>query len=225
MENCCKKVILASMIIGYTLFDCFEAINNVKIKAVIFDLDGTITEPFLDFETIRREMGLSQTAEPILEAMQKMSSQERQTAQRILDYHEQKAVAESVLNDGAAQILDALRKKGIRIGILTRNTRANALAIAKKHNLIFDAIYDRDDGPVKPDAFGILSLCSQFGVKPAETLMVGDYLFDLLCANAAGAKAILLANHTDADKFAAHADFVIENIPQILEIIENCERG
>jgi phosphoglycolate phosphatase-like HAD superfamily hydrolase len=64
-------------------------------------------------------------------------------------------------------------------------------------------------------------LCRQFGVKPQETLLVGDYLFDLLCAKAAGAVAVLLANHSQAGDFAKHADFSIENIGGILEIIAN----
>ena len=51
--------------------------------------------------------------------------------------------------------------------------------------------------------------------------MVGDYLFDLLCAKAAGAVSVLLANHHQADKFVEHADFVIEKIDQILQIVED----
>ena len=54
-----------------------------------------------------------------------------------------------------------------------------------------------------------------------ETLLVGDYLFDLLCAKAAGAVAILLANHSKAEEFIEHADFCIKNISEILEIIKN----
>jgi len=103
---------------------------------------------------------------------------------------------------------------------LTRNKRSNALAIARKHNLKFDAVVDREDGPVKPDAFGVLRICEQFAVMPEETLLVGDYLFDLLCARAAGAVAVLLANHKQADKFAENADFTIESIDQILQIIK-----
>jgi HAD superfamily hydrolase (TIGR01509 family) len=137
-----------------------------------------------------------------------------------LDCHEQKAVRESKLNVGARKALGALRKAGIRIGILTRNKQSNVFAVAKKHGLKFDAVVDRDDGPVKPDGFGVLRLCEQFGVKPQETLVVGDYLFDLVCARAAGAVAVLLANHHRADEFAKHADFTIERVDQVLEIIK-----
>jgi len=193
----------------------------MSVKAVIFDLDGTITQPYFDFDAIRKEIGLGKNSGPILESMQKMTPQQRQRAEQILQYHEQKAVVESKLNPGAKQTLSALRQTGIRIGILTRNRRSNAEAIAVRHKLKFDAIVDRDDGPVKPDAFGVLRLCRQFGVKPEQTLVVGDYLFDLLSAKAAGAVAVLLANHERADEFAKHADFTIQNIKQVLQIVRD----
>ena len=191
------------------------------VKAVIFDLDGTITRPYFDFDAIREEIGLARDSGPLLESMEKMNPQLRRNAEKILYNHEEKAVIESKLNTGAEHTLSTLRAAGIHIGILTRNKRGNAYAIAQKHKLKFDAVIGREDGPVKPDAFGVLQLCRQFGVKPQETLLVGDYLFDLLCAKAAGAVAVLLANHNQAGEFAKHADFCIENITGILDIIAN----
>ena len=192
----------------------------MSIKAVIFDLDGTITQPYFDFDVIREEMGLDRNSGPVLESMEKMSPQQRRDAEQILHFHEERAVTESRLNPGAKQTLVALRKAGIHIGILTRNKRSNAQAIAQKHGLQFDAIVDREDGPAKPDAFGMLRICEQFGVQPQETLLVGDYLFDLLCAKAAGAIAVLLTNNKRAGEFTEHADFTIEKIDQVLQIIE-----
>ncbi len=198
--------------------------TGTMIKAVIFDLDGTITQPFFDFDAIREEMGLAKDSGPVLESMQKMTPKQRKHAEAILRCHEERAVTESKLNVGAKRTLAALRKAGISIGVLTRNTRENVLAIAEKHGLNFDSIVDRDDGPVKPEAFGVLELCRRFKVKPQESLVVGDYLFDLLCAKAAGAISVLLANHSKADEFAIHADFKIHKLTEILRIIEqnNC---
>ncbi|MDO8303837.1 MAG: HAD-IA family hydrolase [Sedimentisphaerales bacterium] len=190
------------------------------IKAVIFDLDGTITEPFLDFDAIRQEIGLSPEDATLLEAMEKMTPPQRKRAMDIIERHEAKAVEESTLNAGAKAMLDTLRGDGIKIGILTRNKRSNAIAIARKHNLDFDAIFDREDGPVKPDAFGVLWLCEKFHVRPVESLVVGDYLYDVLAAKAAGAGAVLLKNHPKADEFAKHADFAIAKLEEIHQIID-----
>lgn len=193
----------------------------MQIKAVIFDLDGTITQPFFDFEAILREMGYPPNAGPILELMKKMTRKQRDEAEKILLAYEEKAVTESTLNPGAKETLTELRRRGILIGILTRNKGDNAVAVAKKHGLKFDAVVGREEGPVKPDAFGVLHLCKQFGIMPQEALVVGDYLFDLLCARAADAVAVLLKNHQKADEFVKHADFVVENIADILKIIDN----
>lgn len=193
----------------------------MSIKAVILDLDGTITEPLLDFDAIRKQMGLSPHSGPVWEAMEKLSPNQRKAAEKVLDLHERNAVEKSKLNFGAKQLLQTLAENDIKIGILTRNTKSNALAVAQKHGLSFDAVVGREDGPLKPDAFGVLKICESFGIRPQQALVVGDYLFDMLCARSAGAVAVLLAGHTKANQFAQFADFTIENLGQVLELIKN----
>ncbi len=193
----------------------------MSIKAVIFDLDGTITQPYFDFDAIREEMGLDKDSGPILEIMETMSAEQRRRVEEILHYHEQMAVTRSRLNRGAEKTLELLRAGGVKVGILTRNRRSNAIAVADKHGLKFDVIVGREDGPAKPDAYGVIQICKQFGVRCEETLMVGDYLFDLQCANAAGAVSVLLVNTEKSAEFVEYADFTIEKIEQILAIIES----
>lgn len=191
----------------------------MSIKAVIFDLDGTITQPYFDFDAIRKEIGLPKDGGPVLEAMEQMTTQDRRRAEEILHDYEDRALAASELNPGARETLLALRARGIYVGVLTRNRKRNAQAIAEKHNLYFDAVIGREDGPVKPDGFGVRHLCRHFGVRPSETLLVGDYLFDLQCARAAGAIAVLIANHPQANCFAAEADFQIMQLDELLAIV------
>ena len=195
----------------------------MSIKAVIFDLDGTLTEQFFDFDAIRREMGLPEGGGPVLEAMEKMDSTQRQRAQDILEAHEQRAIRQSKLNPGTRRTLAALRRRGILLGVLTRNRRDNAAAVAGRHGLEFDCILGREDGHVKPDAFGVLRICESFGVEPRQTLVVGDYLFDLLSANAAGAVSVLLTSHPQADRFTSQAAVTIENLGELLGIVESGE--
>lgn len=195
----------------------------MKIEAVIFDLDGTLTEPFMDFDAIRRQMGVAPGEPCILGALEKMSPAERQHAEAVLYAHEKTAAEQSTLNDGAARLLETLRSRGIPIGLLTRNTRTNAVYVADKHHLHFDAMLCREDGPAKPDGFGVRALCRQFNANPACTLVVGDFKHDLEAAKNAGAIAILLKNHAKADTFEHIADYVVLHLDDVLSIIDRLE--
>ena len=193
----------------------------MSIRTVIFDLDGTITKPFLDFDMIREEMGLSRNAGSILEIMEKMPETQRKKTEEILHRHEERAVEYSCLNEGAESTLSSLRASSINIGILTRNRSMNAMAVAGKHKLRFDVVVGRDDGPVKPDGFGVLKLCEYFKTDPQEAIVVGDYLYDLMSAKAAGAIAVLLKTHKHKEDFSQHADYTIHSLDEILKIIED----
>ncbi|MBN2512304.1 MAG: HAD family hydrolase [Sedimentisphaerales bacterium] len=194
----------------------------MTIEAVIFDLDGTLTVPFLDFDQIRREIGLPDGMS-VLEGIAAMTPAQRQKAESILLEHESRAAQNSKLNDGAIEILDSLRRRNLPIGLLTRNLRKNVMLVVELHGLHFDAIVDRLDGPVKPDGFGVRHLCERFGVCAAKTLVVGDFKHDLECAKNAGAIAVLIRTHHQADQFASLADFTIDRLDEILTIIDTIE--
>jgi HAD superfamily hydrolase (TIGR01509 family) len=195
----------------------------MKVQAVIFDLDGTLTRPMLDFDLIRSEIGLDSYSVGILEAMEQMPEEERRKAQAVLDRHEQYAALHSQLNDGAHELFEYLRREKITIGLLTRNTRQNALYVAAQHHLTFDAIVDRSDGPAKPDGFGVLMLCNAFGARPEETLVVGDFLHDLVSARNAGAPAVLMRTHPKASEFEHNADYSIDRLSDLIPLIQELE--
>ncbi|MFH0964178.1 MAG: HAD family hydrolase [Planctomycetota bacterium] len=157
------------------------------LRAVLFDMDGTLTEPMLDFEAIRLEAGVP-AGKPILEHLETVGSAERRRIEEILERHEEEAARRSVLTDGATAILAMLKERGIRTGVITRNSRRSVDTMCATHGLAFDVIMTREDGPVKPSAEPVLRACEALGVDPGETLMVGDYLFDVEAGRAAGAR-------------------------------------
>ena len=196
----------------------------MSIQAVIFDLDGTLTEPLLDFRIIRSEIGISPHAADILGEIAKMSPEQQARAHRILFEHEQYAAKNSRLNKGASAVMNRLKAMGLPIGLLTRNTMDNVRLVAETHGLEFDAMLDRHSGPAKPDGYGVRTLCETFGALPGRTLVVGDFLHDLQAATHAGAIAVLLKTHPQADEFQAFADYSICHLEEIFDIIREIEQ-
>jgi HAD superfamily hydrolase (TIGR01509 family) len=163
----------------------------VKPRAVIFDLDGTLTDPLLDFDAIRAEIGL-RAGLPILEQLAGASAAERERAEVILRRHEGDAIEQAVLSDGCLELLEWLRDRRIPHGILTRNTRQAVDRFCQRFSLDFGASYTREDGPPKPSPAGVLALCEGFGVAPGQVAVVGDFKFDILAGLAAGCRTVLV---------------------------------
>src|SRR5262249_23492580 len=172
----------------------------IHIRAVIFDLDGTLTEPLLDFDAMRAEIGLPPG--PILEQLAHADGPTRARADEILRRHEREAellrrhereaIACATLADGCAELLAHLQAHAIPAAILTRNVREVVDTFSRMFGFTFAAVYTREDGPHKPSPAGVFTLCERMGVAPAETLVVGDYKFDILAGRDAGCATVLV---------------------------------
>src|SRR5687768_7327529 len=139
-------------------------------RAILFDMDGTLTAPMLDFPRIKQEMGIG--ARPILEAMAEMSAADRAAAEAVLLRHEERAAIESTLNPGCPDVLAWLRERSIPTALITRNSRLSVRTFVARHGVSFDVLATRDDGRFKPDPAPLLLACRKLGVEPAHAWMV-----------------------------------------------------
>jgi HAD superfamily hydrolase (TIGR01549 family) len=159
-------------------------------RAVIFDLDGTLTRPYLDFPAIRASIGVP---EPLLENMLALPpGPARDRAFSILERFEDEAAEASELNPGAREVLAFLESRGIPSGVLTRNSRRSTERVLTKHRLRFELCVTRDDAPAKPRPEPLWLICEKLRVSPATALMVGDFKFDVLAGRNAGTRTALL---------------------------------
>lgn len=194
--------------------------SSGQASAVLFDLDGTLTRPYFDFDAIRREIGLpTEPRTPILEAMQTMPPADRARAEAVLLSHEHQAAEASQLWDDTRAVVSAIRAAGFPVAVMTRNNRQSVQTVIAKHNLRFDAVYARDDGPVKPDPAPVLNLCSQLKADPARAWVVGDYLFDIQAGNAAGAVTVLMLGDAPVPAWADQARHVIRRLTELLKLL------
>jgi len=188
-----------------------------KRAAVIFDLDGTLTKPYLDFDAIRRELGIERG--PILEAIAKMDTAALREAEVILLRHEWEAAKNATMYEGAVETVAECRARGYGAAILTRNARAVVDFILAEHGFVVDAIRTREDGAIKPSAEPVLSICRQLDAEPSRSWMVGDYLFDILSGKAAGTRTVLMIGDSAEPDYAKQADYVIRGLSELLTLI------
>lgn len=184
--------------------------------AILFDLDGTLSEPLLDFPRIKSEMGIGNL--PILEALARMSPADRQSAQSILHRHEDHVAQTCQLNIGCKNLLDWLNEHQIPQAIITRNRRSCARTILQRHQLNIEILITREDGLFKPDPQPLLVACKRLGIHPADAWMVGDGEYDILAACRAGIPSIWLS-HGHQRPFVAEPALTIAQLPDLLNLL------
>lgn len=190
---------------------------STRNSIAFFDLDGTLTLPYLDFDAIRKEIGISEGL--VLESLETMSDQHRKAAEDILQRHETEAAENSELRDSAAETVAELRRRGWLAAIVTRNARRSTHRVLDLHGIKVDAVWTREDGPVKPSPHAILTTCKRFGVRPEACWMIGDFHVDIRAGRAAGTTTVLLVNQPQRPEFATEADYVISNLSELLDIM------
>lgn len=181
-------------------------------RAVLFDMDGTLTRPMLDFPRIKAEMGIGNR--PILEAMSEMNAPARAAAEAILHRHENAAAAGSQLNDGCVELLDWLRERNVRTALITRNSRVSVTTVLARHGLRMDVLVSREDAPPKPDPAPLRLACGRLGVAEAEVWMVGDGQYDVEAGLAAGVRTVWIS-HGETRWFAAEPWLQVRTLRQL----------
>ena len=180
------------------------------IKAVIFDLDDTLVESTVNYGKFKRlvidrmvshgedrnRYSLDETIVQILSKYEKSMKAEGLGREeiagrlaeldRIMDDVELERVEETVAIKGAAEVLDLLRKSGVKVGILTRGCEEYATAALRSTSMLgmVDELECRNSHTkAKPDPESYLKLVARLGVGKDETLFVGDHPIDAQCAS------------------------------------------
>ena len=186
------------------------------LRGVIFDLDGTLVESYLDFDRMRGEMDLP-AGVPILETLATLPAERAARCWEILQRHEMQGVERAELISGVPEFLAVLKQKQVRTSVFTRNSRSCTLATLERFGLTFDTVLSRDDAPPKPHPQGILDICRRWKMEPAETAVLGDYVFDLKAGRAAGARTVLFARGNTPEQIAAwtpDADLILHDFSE-----------
>ncbi|MAW85751.1 MAG: HAD family hydrolase [Phyllobacteriaceae bacterium] len=100
------------------------------------------------------------------------------------------------LYDGIADLIAGLAARDdILIGMVTGKSRRGVTAVFETHGFgsHFLTVRTADDCPSKPHPAMVQECCAETGIDPADTLVVGDAIYDMQMACAASAGAIGVA--------------------------------
>lgn len=192
------------------------------LRGIIFDMDGTLTKPNVDFAALEREIGAKVGF--IIDYAERSSPEERMRALDILERYEAQAAMESELNEGVVEMLEYVSKKQLKKALLTRNSRKSVETVLRKHSLHFEFIVSREDTKPKPAPDPIFLLSKKMNIHTDHLLMVGDYKYDIICGKAAGTKTVLL-RYKEYIETEVVPDFEINSIREIIDVISHFERG
>ena len=208
------------------------------IKAVLFDLDGTLIDTnnliIQSFKhTFRKHLNkdvpdseiVMHFGEPLLATLARYDEAKADILIQTYRTHNE-AIHDELTKEigGVKETLRELKTLGIKIGVVTSKRRALAergLKLFNLHELMEVVITPEETEKHKPEAEPVLKACKLLGILPKEALMVGDSHYDILCGKNAGAKSCLVKyTALPVDKIMEYnPDYAIDEIKNVLQII------
>lgn len=175
------------------------------IKAVLFDLDGTlINTNELILKSFQHTFKTMLNLEPTVE---EITMNYGKPLQETFKAYDENRIEEMIdcyrkinleLHDdeckdfnGVDLMLKTLKSNGIKLAVVTSKKRDMAERGAKLMGIFdyFDAFITPEvTKKHKPESEPVLKACSDLGVTPDEAIMVGDSPYDILSGKNAGAK-------------------------------------
>ena len=227
---------------------------QISIKAVIFDLDGTIASFKLDYKAVRGDVrsyllrvgvpaSLLPANETIFEMLKKTKifvknsgksaeamEEIRNEALAIAEKYELEAARDTSLLPGASETLKALKLKGLKIGLFTLSGDKAVSYILQRFKLgdFFGVIVPRNKvNYVKPNPEHLEMALKVLGVAPEETAVVGDGKVDMESARELKATAIGLSTGTSTiEQLTIHgANYVITSITDLPVLIDRMSKA
>ena len=198
-------------------------------RAVLFDFDGTLA-PNLDLPDMRRRVleltaahavpeavyadryivEVITAAEAWLEAQARDGAGYAEAAHALITHIEMTEATQTDPFPGVTDLLEELRVREYRLGVVTRNCRAAVLTVFPGLLEVVDDLRARDDVVhLKPDVRHLEACLHTLGVAPVAATMVGDGALDMHSGRELGMHCVGVltgsSNHARLAEAGAHA--------------------
>lgn len=181
-----------------------------RSRAVLFDLDGTLADTAADLAAAVNRMRAEQGEKPLpLERLRPFASagarglvhagfgvkpgdgEYAALRETFLGFYGERVCQKTKLFPGIAELLEELRAREIRWGVVTNKATRFTEAILFSLKLKPDCVACGDTTPhLKPHPASLLHAAEQLNLPPAACCYLGDDLRDVKAARAAGMRPI-----------------------------------
>lgn len=212
-----------------------------KIEAVVFDLDGTLTDSKKNiYEAIMaafKDLGIKETIDEdefgkyigwhFQEIFDDLGIDLNSLEEFIEIYktYYYKFLHHSTFYPGVLDTIKKLYEKEIKVCLLTTKAQDQADVIIDHFELrkYFTYVMGRRVGIAnKPSPEPLQVLCNDINVKPENAVMVGDTEMDVNCGKSAGATsvAVTYGYRTKEHLESLEPDFIVASLSQIFDKLE-----
>ncbi|SCU79926.1 LADA_0B04060g1_1 [Lachancea dasiensis] len=198
--------------------------TQLAVKAIVFDMDGTLCKPQKWMFTMREAIGLKDPQIDILTFVDSLPTASlREEANLNIKKVEALAMAEMEPQPGLMALMEFLTEHGVTTSICTRNliTPVRHLIsnfIPVEHDR-FLHILTRDFRPTKPNPDPLLHISERLNISPSNMIMVGDSYDDMECGASAGCATILVRNDSNGSLLETHGHLIDAVVTDLAEII------
>ena len=221
----------------------------MPLKAILIDMDGTITKFNLDYMWMRRtalqmleEAGLwrqnfsdQMSIYAMLNELRGSITDDRldEMKKRIYDRVrtiEVNSAAHAELMPGAKEALNELKQMKKKMVIVTNNGRLGTDRTLERLDLLamFDAVLTRDDvDELKPDPGMVFKALNLTGAKPDEAIFVGDAIIDIKAAKSASVRCVAVPSgpFPATRLMQEEPDFIVGSLLDVPELVRRLDRS
>lgn len=210
------------------------------IKAVVFDLDGTLLNTLDDLKestnfALRKFNYPERTLEEVRcfvgngvrKLIERAVPEDCKNIDECLEVFKNN-YSENMYNhtqayNGILKILEELHKDKVKIGVVSNKFDSAVKDLCKKYfgDLVDTAIGQNDDVPKKPAPDGVLKAMKILGSDKNSTIYAGDSDVDVQTAKNAGLKCIGVTWGFRTKDYLKGADFIVDSPDEILKIVRS----
>jgi HAD superfamily hydrolase (TIGR01549 family) len=187
------------------------------IRAVVFDMDGTVVDSRYDWPAIRAALGVEGAS--IIDELNGLSEPDRSRRWAELESFENQASATATVHGGAHDLLELLAAHNLTTALVTNNTDENTRLLLERFDLRFDVVVTRDSGFYKPSGAPIEEAVRRLGVEPNRCFAVGDSSYDILASRAAGLAGVCIVNDREL-AYAKQADLCFRDVQSFVRYLQ-----